>query len=171
MIARNSGTISALLRFIPLDLPIQLLTCFAVREARRHHSIRIVSLDWLEDSLLSASRRPLNTVKYEFEPRKARSSAKRRAARKDREDSHTKKEHSQDGTAGDEGGNSANGKKQESSWKRKSDKQKKRKREDTDDLSLSKDERVEISGMSSLLLLFNAPQRCSRSMAESSSCG
>lgn len=41
-----------------------------VKEARRLRTIRIVRLEWLEDSLMGKSRRPLDTRKYEFEHRK-----------------------------------------------------------------------------------------------------
>ncbi|KEF51326.1 uncharacterized protein A1O9_12676 [Exophiala aquamarina CBS 119918] len=41
-----------------------------VKEARRLRTIHIVRLEWLEDSLLSKSRRPLDTFKYEYEHRK-----------------------------------------------------------------------------------------------------
>lgn len=41
-----------------------------VKEARRLRTIRIVRLEWLEDSLMSKSRRPLDTKKYEYEHRK-----------------------------------------------------------------------------------------------------
>ncbi|KAI1615223.1 hypothetical protein EDD37DRAFT_511690 [Exophiala viscosa] len=41
-----------------------------VKEARRLRSIHIVKLDWLEDSLTSKTRKPLETAKYAFEQRK-----------------------------------------------------------------------------------------------------
>ncbi|KAK4940687.1 hypothetical protein LTR10_019197 [Elasticomyces elasticus] len=43
-----------------------------VKEARRLRSIHIVKLDWLEDSLTSKTRRPLETAKYAFEQRKVK---------------------------------------------------------------------------------------------------
>ena len=45
-------------------------------------TIRIVSLEWLEDSLLSKSRKPLDTAKYEFEQRKITKSVRPRKKRK-----------------------------------------------------------------------------------------
>jgi hypothetical protein len=38
----------------------------AVRDARRQ-GVKVVSLDWLEDSLLSSSRRPKREKEYEVE--------------------------------------------------------------------------------------------------------
>ena len=41
-----------------------------VKEARRKRTIEIIKLDWLEDSLLSKSGKPLDTAKYQWEQRK-----------------------------------------------------------------------------------------------------
>jgi hypothetical protein len=55
----------------PVCLTFQLTrTPSQVKEARRLRTIRIVKLEWLEDSLMSKSRRPLDTIKYEYEQRK-----------------------------------------------------------------------------------------------------
>ncbi|ETI24035.1 hypothetical protein G647_03404 [Cladophialophora carrionii CBS 160.54] len=43
-----------------------------VREARRMHTVHIVKLDWLEDSLLSKSGKPLDPTPYKWEQRKER---------------------------------------------------------------------------------------------------
>ena len=43
-----------------------------VREARRQKKTRIVSLDWLEDSLLSKNRRPKDTTPYLWETARKR---------------------------------------------------------------------------------------------------
>ncbi|EXJ80103.1 hypothetical protein A1O3_08389 [Capronia epimyces CBS 606.96] len=51
-----------------------------VREARQYRTIRIVQLEWLEDSLLSKSKRPLDTIKYEFEPRRVTKTVRKRKA-------------------------------------------------------------------------------------------
>ncbi|KIW99478.1 uncharacterized protein Z518_11217 [Rhinocladiella mackenziei CBS 650.93] len=44
--------------------------CPMVREAHRLKTVHIVRLEWLEDSLLTKFRRPLDTTKYEWEQRK-----------------------------------------------------------------------------------------------------
>jgi hypothetical protein len=41
----------------------------AVQEARRKRTIHIVKLDWLKDSLLSKSGKPLDTSAYQWEQR------------------------------------------------------------------------------------------------------
>lgn len=51
------------------DASLTIAAC-AVKEARRLRTIHIVRLEWLEDSLLSKSRRPLDTQKYQYERRK-----------------------------------------------------------------------------------------------------
>lgn len=127
------------------------LTRSTVKEARRLRSIHIVSLEWLEDSLVSSSRRPLNTAKYEFEQRKTAKSIKRRKILKGTEegDGHQSEwtstrnsaldaEESVKGVTKGEGKHSAGG--------AAGKKQRKRKSDDPDGVNLSKDERVEISG-------------------------
>lgn len=41
--------------------------CWAVKEAKRLKTIKIVTYDWLEDSLLSKTRRPKNEKPYLLE--------------------------------------------------------------------------------------------------------
>jgi anthranilate synthase/indole-3-glycerol phosphate synthase/phosphoribosylanthranilate isomerase len=49
-----------------------------VREARRMHTVHIVKLNWLEDSLLSKSGKPLDPAQYEWEQRKVKPGATKR---------------------------------------------------------------------------------------------
>ncbi|KAF7502874.1 hypothetical protein GJ744_004969 [Endocarpon pusillum] len=49
-----------------------------VRDARRQH-VKVISLDWLEDSLLSSSRRPKPEKEYEWETIKRRQHEKEQA--------------------------------------------------------------------------------------------
>ncbi|KIW67950.1 hypothetical protein PV04_03929 [Phialophora macrospora] len=49
-----------------------------VREARRMHIVHLVKLNWLEDSLLSKSGKPLDPAQYEWERRKVKSGATKR---------------------------------------------------------------------------------------------
>ncbi|EXJ61123.1 hypothetical protein A1O7_05276 [Cladophialophora yegresii CBS 114405] len=54
-----------------------------VREARHMHTVHIVKLDWLEDSLLSKSGRPLDPTQYKWEQRKGQSGETKRKRRED----------------------------------------------------------------------------------------
>lgn len=81
---------SVCLNFSLTRSPIQ------VKEARRLRTIHIVRLEWLEDSLLSNSRRPLDTFKYEYEHRKI---PKPRRTRRCERTNHNSSEDSDDGAA------------------------------------------------------------------------
>ncbi len=129
------------------------LTCCAVKEARRLRSIHIVSLAWLEDSLLTKSRRPLNPVKYEFEQKKITKSIIRRRVERKADDGEENGDRNGlidvDEEAGG-GGAPSESKAAGTGQRLASVKQKKRKREDLDGSDGSKDERVETSGMLTL---------------------
>ena len=60
-------------RYIPIGMPLHgyLLTANdeTVREARRLRTVKIVRFAWLEDSLLTKNRRPLETDRYDWSQR------------------------------------------------------------------------------------------------------
>ncbi|EXJ93277.1 hypothetical protein A1O1_01669 [Capronia coronata CBS 617.96] len=116
-----------------------------VKEARRHRTVRIVPLEWLEDSLLSKSKRPLDTTKYEFEQHHLpKTTRKRKAALEEDSEKQAVPGNISTSKLGEQmpqlKAEKMTGKQQPK--KRKIMKEKSKKQ----DLPLSKDERIEISG-------------------------
>lgn len=131
-----------------------------MREARRLRTVQIVRLEWLEDSLLGKSKRPLETAQYAFEQRKlptvkTKTTRKRKAAAAadDSADNPAKNTADEKRTAGHRAAQVKRGK--------PSDKQQAKKRKigkkmdkanmadvEEEDVVLNKDEQIEISGIS-----------------------